>query len=58
VAKMDIVLKRHRMIIILLSMVVIAAIAWLFLSRLGNERIPTRGVYVMEAASFYPIFKY
>ncbi|MDF2523321.1 MAG: hypothetical protein K0R31_962 [Clostridiales bacterium] len=55
---MDIVLKRHRMIIILLSMVVIAAIAWLFLSRLGNERIPTRGVYVMEAASFYPIFKY
>lgn len=45
---MDIVVRKYRLIFILLSVIILASLAWVFFSKLEAEKIPTRGVFVLN----------
>jgi len=41
------ILQRHRIIVIAIGFIMIAALVWLFISRHNANKIPSRGVFVM-----------
>lgn len=45
------VLHRYRLVIITLALLLFAAVLWLLLSRQETAKIPSKGVFVVEAVS-------
>jgi len=42
------VFQRYRVVILVLSVVMLAAITWLVLSKQNTHKIPSRGVFIMS----------
>jgi F0F1-type ATP synthase membrane subunit a len=51
VLTMSEVLHRYRLVIITLALLLFAAVLWLLLSRQETAKIPSKGVFVVEAVS-------
>jgi len=53
VLKMTEVLHRYRIIILVLSLLILFAIAWLVFSKQNMRKIPSRGVFVISRMNTY-----
>ena len=42
------VINRYRALFILLMLAVLAALLWLFISMMGDSKVPSKGVFVLD----------